>query len=106
VLCCLHSLSEIQCCFPQGDEIGRNSDVPLFNAQAFDNSTSNSLRQSVESNVGAAESGSTAHIIRLVERLRDLQRIVLPTQVVEAPDGQVFFFKMHNLQKSHTLFQA
>ncbi len=46
------------------------------------------MRASAESNVGLAESaGATEHLIRLVERLRDLQRLVLPTQVVEAPDG-------------------
>jgi hypothetical protein len=59
----------------------------LYNAQAFEHSTSNSLRQSVESTVAAPDSAGTAQIIRLVERLRDLQRIVLPTQVIEAPDG-------------------
>ena len=62
----------------------------LFVAPVFDVSTSNSVRQSTESNVGATESDeATGQIIRLVERLRDLQRIVLPTQVVEAPDGWV-----------------
>jgi hypothetical protein len=62
--------------------------APLFAAPAIERSTSNSLRQSAESNVGSNESaGATEHVIRLVERLRDLQRIVLPTQVVEAPDG-------------------
>ncbi len=75
--------------FAQVDDIGRNIAVPLFNAQAFEQSTSNSLRQSIESNVGVLESTGTAQIIRLVERLRDLQRIVLPTQVIEAPDGCV-----------------
>jgi hypothetical protein len=74
--------------FLQDDETNRNISAPLFHAPIMENSTSNCVRQSAESNVGAAESaGTTAHIIRLVERLRDLQRIVLPTQVVEAPDG-------------------
>jgi len=40
----------------------------------------------------AAESTEgIACIIKLVEKMRDLQRIVLPTQVVEAPDGCVDF---------------
>jgi hypothetical protein len=74
----------------QDEENGRNFSAPLFVAPVFDGSTSNSVRQSAESNVCATESeDSTVQIIRLVERLRDLQRIVLPTQVVEAPDGLV-----------------
>jgi hypothetical protein len=74
--------------FLQDDETNRNISAPLFHAPVIESSTSNYVYKSAESNVGAAESaGTTAHIIRLVERLRDLQRIVLPTQVVEAPDG-------------------
>ena len=90
----------------QDDDAGRHFIAPLFNAPAFDCSTSNSVRQSAESgtNFGmvsklppqyctvsfacSTESAEgMASIIKLVEKLRDLQRIVLPTQVVEAPDG-------------------
>jgi hypothetical protein len=77
----------------QDDESGRNILAPLFNAPVMASSTSNSMRESVESNVCLAESArATEHLIKLVERLRDLQRLVLPTQVVEAPDGYEFVY--------------
>ena len=76
--CSMHPLSiaapQIQCAsLPNPERISVSKLPPQYCTVSFACST--------ESAEGMAS------IIKLVEKLRDLQRIVLPTQVVEAPDG-------------------